>query len=60
MIYRKFDSKSRGKCTFSDFAFVLEDLGLLLERELVIAMFAYLDRDQDNVLNFDDFVFLCQ
>ena len=49
-IFRKFDRKSKGTVTFSDFAFTIEEIGLKFSREIMIQLFDFLDRDHDGFL----------
>lgn len=49
-IFRKFDRKSKGAVTFSDFAFTIEEMGLKFSREIMIQLFDFLDRDHDGFL----------
>ncbi len=49
-IFRKFDRKSKGTVTFSDFAFSIEEMGVKFSREVMIQLFDYLDRDHDGLL----------
>lgn len=58
-MFRKFDRRNKGAVSFSDFAYGIEDLGLKFERELIMQLFAHLDRDQDGQLKHADFIFLC-
>lgn len=58
-IYKKFDRRSQNAVSFSDFAFVIDDLGLQLDRDMLVEMFSHLDRDNDGYLKFRDFIALC-
>ncbi len=51
-VYRKFDRRSKNAVSFSDFAFVIDDLGLQFDREMLLEMFTHLDRDNDGYLKF--------
>ena len=59
-MFRNFDSKSKCAVSYSDFAYGIEELGLCLDRDLLIQMFAYLDRDHDGYLKYSDFVSMFQ
>lgn len=58
-IFRKFDRRNKGRVSYSDFAFAIEDLRLNFDRELIVQIFNYLDRDNDSALIHADFVALC-
>ena len=53
--FRHFDVQTQGSISFSDFSFTLENLALGLDRELMIQLFNYLDRDGDQQLKYNDF-----
>ena len=57
--FRAFDIRTRGAVTFSDFAYVVDQLKLNFERDLILQIFTYMDTDQDNMLKYRDFCNLC-
>ena len=57
--FRAFDIRTRGAVTFADFAFVVDQLKLKFERDLIMQIFTYMDSDQDNMLKYRDFCNLC-
>lgn len=57
--FRAFDVRTRGAVTFSDFAYVIDQLKLKFERDLIMQIFTYMDSNQDNILKYRDFCNLC-
>lgn len=43
--FRAFDVRTRGAVTFSDFAYVIDQLKLKFERDLIMQIFTYMDSD---------------
>lgn len=54
-IFLHFDRKNQGKVSFSDFSYTVDEFGLNYERELIVKIFALLDRDCDTFLRQKDF-----
>lgn len=57
--FRAFDIKTRGFVTFSDFAYVIDQLKLGFERDVILQIFTYMDSDSDMQLKYRDFCNLC-
>jgi hypothetical protein len=57
--FRAFDVRTRGAVTFSDFAYVIDQMKLKFERDLIMQIFTYMDSDRDNILKYRDFCNLC-
>ena len=58
--FRKFDRRGKGRVSFSDFTFGIEQMGLQFDREICQLIFNYLDRDHDSALLYSDFVAMGQ
>ena len=49
--FRVFEGRTRGSVSFADFAYTLNDkLKLNYERDIILQIFSYMDKDQDNLL----------
>lgn len=57
--FRTFDVRTRGAVTFSDFAYVVDNLKIGLDRDSLLQIYTYMDADLDNVLKYRDFCNLC-
>lgn len=57
-IFLYFDRKNQSRVSFSDFSYAVDELGLNYDRELIVQLFAQLDRDCDTFLKFKDFAIL--
>ena len=57
--FRAFDLRTRGAVAFSDFAYAVDQLKLGFDRETLVQIFAFLDKDQDTLLKYRDFCSLC-
>ena len=57
--FRAFDLRRRGAVCFSDFAYVVDQLKLKFERDLIVQIFTYMDYDRDSMLKYTDFCNLC-
>mmetsp|Transcript_1650 Transcript_1650/g.2286 ORF Transcript_1650/g.2286 Transcript_1650/m.2286 type:complete len:189 (+) Transcript_1650:198-764(+) len=57
--FRAFDLRTRGFVTFADFAYVIDQMKLGFERDMILQVFTYMDSDQNNQLKYRDFCNLC-
>ena len=57
--FRAFDLRTRGFVTFADFAYIIDQMKLGLERDSILQIFTYMDTDEDNQLKYRDFCNLC-
>ena len=57
--FRAFDLRIRGKVTFSDFAYAVDQLKLGFDRNTILKIFTYMDYDKDSLLKYNDFCTLC-
>ena len=57
--FRAFDMRIRGKVSFSDFAYVIDQLKLGFDRDTMLQIFTYMDYDKDTMLKYQDFCSLC-
>ena len=57
--FRAFDIRRRGAVCFSDFAYVVDQMKLKFERDLIVQIFTYMDFDRDSMLKYTDFCNLC-
>ena len=46
--FRSFDLHTRGFVSFSDFAYVIDQLKLGMERDVILQIFTYMDTDLDS------------
>ena len=57
--FRAFDVRLKGKVSFSDFAYVIDQLKLGFNRNTILQVFTYMDYDKDSMLKYQDFCTLC-
>lgn len=57
--FRAFDLRTRGYVVYSDFAYVLDQLKLGFQRDMITQIFTYMDTDSDSQLKYRDFCNLC-
>ena len=50
--FRAFDMRIRGKVSFSDFAYVLDQLQLGFNRDTMLQIFTFMDYDKDTMLKY--------
>ena len=50
--FRAFDMRVKGKVSFSDFAYTLDQLQMGFDRDTVLQIFTFMDYDKDSLLKY--------